>query len=330
MVAQIDKQYRQIGASRVLPRMISYLFFEGRPLTTKGRWINPLVFAIYAIVKKLPYLKDVRKPIYIVGTGRSGTTILGVILSMHRSVGFLNEPKALWHAAYPFEDLIGSYTDNHAIYRMDETCIKCDTKDNFKKMYAAYLKMTCTDRVVDKYPEVIFRTRFVTRIFPDSRFLFLARNGWDTCVSIDLWSRRLGSSNRDEVHDWWGRDDRKWKYLVEQMVPEHSDLAPHLSYIKTLHNHLDRAVLEWIISMREGLRLLDEYPESVLKVEYEQMTAEPEIWLQKILQFCQLPIDDRFIQYGCNVLKSVPARKPFDMDEILIQPFHETQRKLGY
>lgn len=330
MIAQIDKLYTKIGLSRVLPRIMSYLLFEGRPLTTKGRWINPLVFGLYAAVKKLPILKAVTQPIYIVGTGRSGTTILGVVLSMHKDVGFLNEPKALWHSVYPYEDLIGSYTNEPARYRMDEKHVTATISNDLIKMYAAYMRLTGAHRVVDKYPELIFRSDFVRCIFPDARFIFLARNGWDTCVSINRWSQRLGTTDGSVVHDWWGKDDRKWSYLVDQLVPEHEDLAPHRSSIRHFDNHLDRAAVEWIVSMREGLRVSADNPDNVLRVDYEKLTADPRAWLERILRFCELPEDKRCLEYGCKTLRPVSPRKHFDMNPLIIEPFMETQTRLGY
>ena len=116
MVAQIDRHYWAASPAKALVRLLTYGLFEGRPLTTRGRWINPLVFGIGRALKRRPARRAVKAPIYILGQGRSGTTVLGVTLSLHRQIGFLNEPKALWHNAYPNEDLIGNYTDKPARY----------------------------------------------------------------------------------------------------------------------------------------------------------------------------------------------------------------------
>ncbi len=67
---------------------------------------------------------------------------------------------------------------------------------------------------------------FIKALFPDAKFIFLKRNGWDTCGSIENWSSRLGNIKAGESHDWWGVNNRKWHSLVEQLVPEHPDLAP--------------------------------------------------------------------------------------------------------
>ena len=118
MVAQLDRTYLRYRPSRVWARLVSYALFEGRPLTTKGQWFNPIVFGLAKVLRRLPPIVEVREPLYVVGTGRSGTTILGIILSMHPDVGFLNEPKALWAGLHDEEDLIGSYNDNKANYRL--------------------------------------------------------------------------------------------------------------------------------------------------------------------------------------------------------------------
>ena len=122
MVAQLDRLYVSTRPTKIYSRLVSYLLFEGRPLTTKGRWINPLVAAHFALEKRLPQLRQVKQPVFILGTGRSGTTILGLILSIHRDVGFLNEPKALWHSVNPADDLIGGYSEDPGKYRLSADC----------------------------------------------------------------------------------------------------------------------------------------------------------------------------------------------------------------
>jgi hypothetical protein len=176
MIAQLDKDYIYTRPFKTITRLTSYSLYEGRPATTKGRWINPFVFAQLKIFSQLPQLKKVVSPIFILGTGRSGSTVLGILLSMHKDVGFLNEPKAMWHLIYPFEDVIGSYSLGSASYRLmadDAADEQCRVGH---RIYGAYLAATGSKRVVDKYPELIFRVPFVKRIFPDAKFIFLVRN----------------------------------------------------------------------------------------------------------------------------------------------------------
>ena len=244
MIAQINPLYIKTRPTKVLTRLMSYAFFEGRPVTTKGRWINPLVFSILKrVAANNSKYKPVKKPIFILGTGRSGTTILGIVLSMHRDVGYLNEPKAMWHLIHPHEDIIGNYSQNHAKYRLTAEDATDDMRQCATQMFGAYLTTTRSERLVDKYPELIFRTDFVRALFPDARFVFLVRNGWDTCHSIATWSKRLGVHINGEKHDWWGVEDRKWHLLVEQLVKTDPALSEIANEVKHFERHLDRAAV---------------------------------------------------------------------------------------
>jgi hypothetical protein len=310
--------------------MVSYALFEGRPLTTRGRWINPLVFAHFALEKRLPQLKRVEKPVFVIGTGRSGTTILGIVFSMHREVGFLNEPKALWHAIYPEEDLVGSYSRGPARYRLGVGDASPEVKKTAHRLFGAYLTAALCRRVVDKYPELIFRVPFVKALFPDAKFLFLVRNGWDTCHSIHGWSDRLGQRVGGETHDWWGADRRKWNLLVEQVVPDHPDLALHAEAMRGWTNQTDMAALEWIVTMREGHALLQRYPMDVLIVTYETLCHDPRRVLRDICEFVGLGEDEKFLHYAEWVLRPVKPKPPFALVQAIEQPFLGTMRSIGY
>jgi hypothetical protein len=330
MIAQLDSLYIRMRPHKAVSRLLSYALFEGRPLTTKGRWINPLVFALFALEKRFPPLKSVKRPIFIVGTGRSGTTILGLVLSIHQDVGFLNEPKALWHAIYPNEDLIGSYSCGCAHYRLSAEDVTDEICRSAHQLFAAYLTAVGSKRVVDKYPELIFRTSFVRAIFPDAGFIFLVRNGWDTCASIQGWSKRLGIQTNDEIHDWWGVNHRKWHLLVNQLVATHPDFKGIVEEVRNFECQTDRAAVEWIVTMREGLRLKQEWSDSVHLLHYEELTSHPDKSLEKVLGFCQLPTDKAVFDYAHQILFPVPPHNRFDLHPTIRPLFEETMTALGY
>jgi len=330
MIAQLDPLYLRTRFWKLWSRLLSYTLFEGRPLTTKGQWINPLVFALLGLLKRLPPISAVREPVFILGTGRSGTTVLGIVLSMHRDVGFLNEPKALWHSIYPGEDLIGSYSCDSASYRLNAGDVTDSCGNWARRIYAAYLAITFSQRVVDKYPELIFRVPFVREIFPDAKFIFLVRNGWDTCASIEGWSNRFGKVAGVETHDWWGANRRKWCLLVEQLIPEHPDLAPHADAMHTWTNHTDMAAVEWIVTMRQGIKLLEQYPGNVMKVDYEKLCADPRQQLMNVMNFCGLRNDELFLQYGELKLMPIVTKSSFKLNAAIECAFTETMQKLGY
>jgi len=330
MVAQIDSQYIKTRPTKLASRLISYALFEGRPVTTKGQWINPLLFAHFAVEKRLPQFKPVKKPLFILGTGRSGTTILGIVLSMHRAVGFLNEPKALWHAIYPSEDVIGSYSRGDARYRLDAADATAEVKRNAHRLFGAYLTSVFSSQLVDKYPELIFRVPFVREIFPDAKFIFLVRNGWDTCASIDKWSVRCGEQKNGEVHDWWGVNHRKWKLMLEQLIYPDPYFAEIESTAAGLEKHTDMAALEWIITMREGLCRMKENTGCIFMLRYEDLVASPRQSLHDIAVFAGLSKDEVFLDYGASILRPAPRHAEYEMNPSLYPLFKETMQSLGY
>jgi hypothetical protein len=331
MIAQLNSLYLRTRIWKIWSRLISYTLFEGRPLTSRGRWINLFVFTLFAIEKKLPCLKRVEKPVFILGTGRSGTTVLGMVLSMHREVGFLNEPKALWHAIHPNEDLIGSYSGGKACYRLGAEKTTPKRIKYAHRLFGAYLTLSFSHRVVDKYPELVFRVPFVKALFPDAKFLFIVRNGWDTCLSIENWSNRLNKQVGKEVHDWWGANRRKWKLLLEQIVQEHPDLAIHSKSMFNWTHHTDMAVVEWIVTMREGLLLLEQFPKDVMRVNYEMLCNKPKKVLDEIINFLELsPGDNPFLIYSENTLRQTKPKQPFSVNPLIEKAFYDTMERLGY
>lgn len=330
MVAQLSLQYLLARPTKVASRMISYALFEGRPLTTRGQWINPLLFAHFALEKRLPQLKRVEKPLFVLGTGRSGTTVLGVTLSMHHDVGFLNEPKALWHAIFPDEDVVGNYTRGPAYYRLYASDVQPWVKRNAHKLFGAYLASVFSSQLVDKYPELVFRVPFVRQIFPDAKFIFMVRNGWDTCASIDKWSKTHGNNRQGEVHDWWGVDQRKWRLMNEELIAADPYFDDIKSIVPDLMRHTDMAVVEWMVTMREGMRCKHEFGDCIHRVRYEELVAAPRKVLSEIAAFAGLSDDETYLAYGESVLTPMPRHAEFDMHPALRPLFDETMRELGY
>ena len=328
MIAQLDRQFVKISKRKSCTRLVSYIF-EGRPLTTRGRWINPLIFIFYRVQRHLPFAKTVKEPIFVLGTGRSGTTILGLTLGIHRDVGFLNEPKAVWAYAYESEDLIGSYNQSRAFYSIDPEEATGEVKQRLHRVFGHYLRFSASSKVVDKYPELIFRIPFVREIFPDAKFIFLFRNGFDTCTSIDHWSARLGVTKGKEIHDWWGRDDRKWNLICDQVVANDAVLGKHAEVINAYVDHKLRAAVEWIVTMKKGLELTERYPEVVLPVKYEDYVSEKSVRNQ-VIEFCGLGRDKDFNSYCEAVLAPVAPKPEISLPSEIAPEFFRVMSLLGY
>ena len=329
MIAQLDKEYLRIAKNRIYSRLLSYFLFEGRPLTTKGRWINVLVFLNYHIFSRIPAPRKVVKPIFILGMGRSGSTILGKILSIHKSVGFLNEPKAFWYFLHNEDDLIGSYSkSNDGRYNFSEKDITPQIISRGKNLYGWYLFFSGNKRVVDKYPEHLFRIPYIKKIFPDAKFILLTRDGRANSLSISSWSQRKGTSKSSEKHDWWGRDDIKWNYLVHQLAPAHDFLKEKRKELINNNNQVERGQIEWLVTMIKILEVKND--ESCFLLRYEDFVSNPNTNINKLFNFCDLNSDKKVIEYCNTGLKISQTEKLSTLPLMIKSDFEEVLKKLNY
>lgn len=247
--------------------------------------------------------RPVNRPIFIVGMGRSGTTLLGQVLATHPSVGFLNEPKAVWHTIRGDEDVIGSYAPSNPgrLYLSSDDATP-EAQQAARALFSWYCALTRSERIVDKYPELIFRHHFVRAIFPDALFLVATRNAASTLRSVAHWSQTHG----DDAADWWGLHDRKWSTLWQQGVvdrPENSDLT--VLDLGSSHDHYLRAAVEWVITMREAVSLASADQLTQI-VDYDEVTAHPAKAIGRILAFCGLPPSRRTETYAQKVVSPHP------------------------
>lgn len=330
MIAQLDWQYIKTRPYKAAIRIITHLFFQGRFLTTRYRWLNRIILTELRIVRNLPSKRMVEKPIFIIGIGRSGSTILGKILSMHRSIGFLNEPKAIWYTVDPRDDVNGHFHQGKAFFRFSENDATPQKIKFAHNIFGFYSYLTGSRRILDKNPESLYRIPYIRRIFPDAKFILLIRDGWDTITSIITWSRINRKTRNGYLEDWWGLNRRKWKLIVEQLVPEEPLFEDCRDEIGLLTREEDMASVEWIISMQEGIRSLERWPDAVMPVYYEELIQNPIRELDKIISFCDLEADDIFLNYANDTIILNKHRSRVEISPKILYAFEMTMEALNY
>ncbi len=330
MVAQIDRQYVRYGAKKTLRRIISYVLFEGRPHTTRGQWFNSVIFLLLRSLNAIPGTPELQKPVFITGLGRSGTTILGLLLSLHRDVGFLNEPKIIWRLIDQQHDINGDYVPSGGVFRLGGEDVTPLARRTARRLFSRYLCTVRATRLVDKYPELIFRVDYLLEVFPDARIVFIMRNGCDACQSIARWSNSHQIHHNNILEDWWGRNNIKWYYLYSQFIQKDMAFEKLRHLPADAYDQTNRAAIEWIITMREGYSQMLARPDSIIPIRYEDLTNNPEAELTRLQGACDLEPDPGVMDYAKNVLYPNEP-KPFpDLHPVIDAMFTETMDMLGY
>lgn len=221
----------------------------------------------------------VARPIFIIGCGRSGTTILGTALSKHRGITYLDEPRDLWVSAYPETDIWSA----DAPARGGKLWMTAEDADPAKSRKLARLFRFETMRrgrpvLIEKLPINNFRLHFLHEIFPEARFIHIHRNGLEVARSI----QRLV----DEGH-WFGANSYKWDRLVEYACRR--DETKGLPALCT--DAFDKGLLEWRLSTEAAVGFLRGMPgQAFIEVNYAHFVDDPAATVARILAF--IGIDD--------------------------------------
>lgn len=303
MIAQLDRHYFNNGFKKVYTRLLAYFLFEGRPLTTKGRFINPVVAIFLKICSATPFRKKIQTPVFIVGSGRSGTTLLGKLLSAHNDIAFLNEPKALWFSLNKKDDVIGTYSKKEGTFLLTENDAETKIIKRANSIYSCFLILSHSKRIADKYPELLFRLDYLLKIFPDAKILYITRNCSDTVLSNIEWNKKFRFKKNKEIHDWWGLNNKKWNLICSELVPQSTMLKNFENEISLFDDDKRKAAVEWILVAEKANETLASFPANVLKIKYESLLKNPETEIETILSFCKLPFNKKVFDYAGKIVR---------------------------
>ena len=125
--------------------------------------------------------KNKCKYAFIIGSPRSGTTLLGDILDLHPEI-------ARWYEPY-------FVLDYHFRNSSDDCRHSDDAADEVRKYivnaFEYYRKKSGCQIVVDKSPRNSLKLPFLLKIFPEARFIHILRDGRDATLSINReWKKR--------------------------------------------------------------------------------------------------------------------------------------------
>ncbi len=327
MVAQIDREYASAARTRTIRRLVSHALFEGRPATTRAQWINPLVLTHLRLAARFAPCRAVDRPIFIVGIGRSGTTHLGRLLSVHKDVGYLNEPKALWHVIDPAEDVSGILSRGTVRFRLTPADVDGRTRQRANRLLSHYASVTRSRRVVDKYPELTYRCGYLRELYPGAIVVAIVRRCEAVVSSIATWS----AQHRTPDQDWWGVRSQKWTLMWEELV-ERDERRSQLfaGWDPATCSDRDRALVEWIVGMDE-LTSTDRSEDGPdLIVRYEDLAAMPAETLTTVLEVAELAPDTGVINFATATTTDARKGGAVPMSRLVGSEVGRLHQVLGY
>jgi len=246
---------------------------------------------------------EVKKPLFIVGTGRCGSTVFHHMLSHHPHIAWLsptcakypNRPKLNRTAIHLIDTpLLGPYV-RKVIYPgewytfwdyhcpgFSEPCHDLGKEDVSHKIKTTIRKVM-GDMLTYKRRRLLIkitgwpRIRFLKEIFPDAKFIHIYRDGRAVAASllnVPWWSGWQGPLN------WpWG-----------ELTPTQRE-----RWVRYGNSFVVLAGIEWEILMAAHERARQGIPsDDILDIRYEDLCQDPLKVFQKVVEFSTLEWPQRF------------------------------------
>jgi len=250
-------------------------------------------------------MKDrIYKPIFIVGCGRSGTTIVNDILSWHKDLAWISnystkyytrlatsaylcklyrskfmqymlgrrlpkpaEGNILWDWCHPVEN--SPY--DPALAEID---VSPDAFSRCHKLVSDHIRYSGKKRFINKNTRNSRRIRYLNKIFPDSLFIHILRDG--RAVVASLLNVR-----------WWKRF-KPW-FINDRSFESPAETSPNPEELAT------QVWLSEVAKILDDKKCLD--PHRYLEVKYEDFVSNPILAIRAMCNFCELEWSPDFEQH---------------------------------
>lgn len=218
-----------------------------------------------------------KSPVFIVGTQRSGTTLLRLMLNSHSKIAIPEEgtfwmPLLRRSKGKIDRKIKSSELKNYFKYIQNNTQFKlwgidpqaafdeirreegCTLAELMSKLYDCYASTHNKTIWGDKTPSFFRMISILSKLFPSARFIHLLRDGRDVYLSL----RRMDSSK----------------------------------------NNIGVAALEWSYKIQKAQKDLSSLdPRKVLEIRYEDLVGKPDEELKKICHFLELEYESNMSTY---------------------------------
>jgi hypothetical protein len=265
-----------------------------------------------------------RRPVFIVGCPRSGTTLLFELLAQHSDFRALpGEGHVIWNAyQHP----------RRKSWSSDRATAADVTPSERTFVYGAIRHVAGGYRYLDKTPKNVLKLPYLVSLFPDAQFVFIKRDGRATVNSlIEGWSLRKGISYRlPEPLRLAEYQGRFWSYVLPSGWREvrRSTIA-HVAAAQYVASN--ETAIGDIASLSGG---------SVIEVSYEDLVSRPIDTSARLLELLELRGSTEVLEFASHLDQHVSGalstprqdkwRDRVDQIERVLPIIGPTVKHLGY
>lgn len=244
------------------------------------------------------------KVAFIIGSSRSGTTILENILNCHPEIAAWYEPYYLWERYFSaVEDDV--WQEEH---------LRTRRKEAIRREFGLFALKSQKMIVIDKLPTHVFNVRIIHKIFPHAKWIHIVRDGRDVTLSIKKeWDRRRRIVEKRsfigilQTASSMLKRQPFWRYRIMATIYElasNASLNP-LKYLNKSkwngsvgwgprfkgwkeyyysHSSLEFNAMQWVKSVEAVRKIWSSLPEeNKIEIRYEDLLMSPAETLSNVL-----------------------------------------------
>jgi len=232
--------------------------------------------------------KYIFTPIFIIGCGRSGTTILGETLSKHSEIKYLNERRDLWHKSYPQFNIWNQDTKNPLLFASNKD-INNTKSSLLKKLFFREQVIGKSSVLLEKLPINNFRLDFLNSTFPNAKYIYLRRNGLEVSSSIE---KQINKRN------WFsGEKESLFKKYSEKM-----------NFKTEVETNFEKGMWEWKLSIDESNAFFNKLDNNkFIHLSYQDFIDNTYKELKSIFDFMNLQYSEEFL---ISISKDINRKNP--------------------
>jgi glycosyltransferase involved in cell wall biosynthesis len=267
---------------------------------------------------------------YLIGCGRSGTTVCGDVLRRHPDVHYFFEPYHLWATIDPTIDVLNLYHIGSATLLLGPDRCSERSRRRFDRLLLERAERAGAKLMVEKTPFNACRIGYLDALSPGCKFIHLVRDGVDVARSIDRLSRdrSYGIVGKGDLNRWWGRAGCKWTSLAT----DGSGANYFPDEIPLLQSYESKGAYEWLVSLGEIDRWRDRLGNRLLEITYDELTANPRQILGRMSEFLGLAVNDKWLAASAKTID--PARKnqgaPVILPPKMVEAFNREQERFKF
>ena len=218
----------------------------------------------------IPLSTTLSAPIFILGSSRSGTTILGKVLGASSDLCHFTE-----------NDIVRS----HMIGMVENPESVEEQLPKLAKTLVRLSGVRSEKRLLEKSPGHSLIAKMLADYFVDAKFLHIVRDGRDVAFSM-LGHEWILQGLKGERKLFW------FRLLPEQFQQQWQEL-----------DLWERGVLRWAVYVSQA-RQIAGYEDRYLEIRYDELCHNPQICLEGILSFLGLPVFSELQKYSAVIKPS--------------------------